>query len=414
MKKSITPVLFGTTAGLELKFLPSHGERASGLQDNWIELRGEEFNLSEVAPVIFIQRREVNGSNLTWIGGYWAAREIGYARPGGYTGAGFWLENVVVDHQILINVLKDLYASLSASAMSNGQFIQKLAETKITRPQELPALISSESTIKNGLSVIGQSIHIQVEGTEVLDTVSWALTHKTAEVYSSIYIGSSSHYNAPGKSNFSNKIFVGLLPATQKSYELKEQEGLNEINTIKKEFSTKLEQKERELNYKIKGLTDTVNILESEKSALKARLSNAPIRVPAVSRFPTPQNSSNPTDNLSRKIDINEGSEYLWIIIAALVVGLLVGYYSNSFFNEKPNPPAQSFNNNQSYGYGIPQQSAGNNNYGQPNSNLTPAATQNNDPRLDDTNNSQSPANSTSKNNETKSIWDLLKMEFFK
>ena len=269
MSQSITPVLFGTTAGLELKLFPSHGTCPEGLQDNWIELKSDDLTLLPDFPLFYFHRRQHQNQVLTWIGGYWSAREIGYARPGGYAGAGLWLSNITVNEQAAVQVIQGLYQSLASLALSNGQFQQKLSDLKVPRPAYLELLIESASDVLHGCSTTGKRALFQSSKVELNEILEWAQRRSSASIYSEVLIGSPQHFPIESKHHsreVPSKSLAGLLDQSFRQLEHKLQQTTQLQINQKRSYEQERDQLIQAQDDKVRKLKNDIAVLEDNLS----------------------------------------------------------------------------------------------------------------------------------------------------
>ncbi len=119
--------LIGVTAGTELC---TFGKMPVQLSDDWIELLPSEISLQLGGEVYLVARRIVDGKDLTWVGLYRHALEIGGSRIGNYYGAGAWILGRVAHGEALVAVLPSLADEVHRLAMSGDQFRRRLAEIR--------------------------------------------------------------------------------------------------------------------------------------------------------------------------------------------------------------------------------------------------------------------------------------------
>lgn len=116
--------LFGTTEGFE--FRSFGGKLPFEVPESWMKL-SSDLDLDSAGEVFFINKRQLHGRLVAWIGVYRSAFEVGYKRRGGFYGAGVWLVDVTVDMNILHKFLRDVADRIREHAIVNGQFVSKLS-----------------------------------------------------------------------------------------------------------------------------------------------------------------------------------------------------------------------------------------------------------------------------------------------
>lgn len=161
------------------------------IPQEWISLPPElELNSR---GVIGISRRVVDGITATWIGYYRTVYEIGYKRRGGCYGCGIWIIDQLIDADIIIPVLLRIADQISAAAITNGQFIKRIADIN---PPISPSSSEATSIAKgilpqnqNGIKYQANMIAYIKSFDEIIRVINWSLNSEEASNFRAVYIG---------------------------------------------------------------------------------------------------------------------------------------------------------------------------------------------------------------------------------
>ena len=213
--------LFGTTTGLEVQhFMPGKDAAPIKIDNTWVEVSPNQVTLRSDADCYLLQRRQQDGKTLTWVGLYRSAREIGYDRQGGFYGAGIWLIDITVDARTLLEVLANLANQVRDKALSGGKFIKRIADirSEISMPPQLGALASTLGNFAGGGCSASGSLAFVVASDQAPDIIEWAQKSRTAELFSTVFVGSADQYVA-NKTEFQQIYkFNGLQEAIDAAY----------------------------------------------------------------------------------------------------------------------------------------------------------------------------------------------------
>ncbi len=213
--------LFGTTTGLEVQhFMPGKDASPIKIDNTWVEVSPNQVALRSDADCYLLQRRKQDGKTLTWVGLYRSAREIGYDRQGGFYGAGVWLIDITVDARTLLEVLANLANQVRDKALSGGKFIKRIADirSEISMPPQLGALASTLGNLAGGGCSAAGSVAFVVTSAQAPEIIEWAQKSRTAELFSTVFVGSADQYVA-NKTEFQQIYkFNGLQEAIDAAY----------------------------------------------------------------------------------------------------------------------------------------------------------------------------------------------------
>jgi len=264
MSKSITPIIFGTTDGLEVKYLPYLGDQILRLEDNWVDLKEADINLLDNAPLYYFQRREHLGSVINFIGAYWAVKEIGYARQGSFAGAGFWLEGVTVNYQEIVIEINRLQKLLSSQAILNGQFRKKISETNYQLELNTSSAITgSVATLPRPL-ISAKKTFIQIGNENIESILNWIQKSEASLNFTEIFIGSQAHF-IKLKNVTNNRLpFLGLSNLLDECYSVVQLQTRKNTEIIRKKIEDDFLKKEKENQL----------IYQQEISNLKSEIQN--------------------------------------------------------------------------------------------------------------------------------------------
>ena len=188
----IVASIFGTTDGLEVQNLPVGPGLAIKLEDGAVAFASQDVVLKTDRDIFRINRREVSGKSLTWIGLYREATEIVSNRPGGYYGAGIWLYDIVVPGQLVAETLVNLADQIKNLAISGGKFTKRIADIRgsIVPPAQVSQLLTTKKPLVTGISP-NSSVNalISNQETAAASTIEWAQVSHSAELFNELLIG---------------------------------------------------------------------------------------------------------------------------------------------------------------------------------------------------------------------------------
>ena len=233
--------LFGTTTGLEVQhFMPGKDASPIKIDNTWVEVSPNQVALRSDADCYLVQRRKQDGKTLTWVGLYRSAREIGYDRQGGFYGAGVWLIDITVDAHTLLEVLVNLANQVRDKALSGGKFIKRIADirSEISMPPQLGALASTLGSLTGGGCSDSGSLAFVVGIEPASATIDWAQKSRTAELFSTVFVGSVDQY-VSNKTEFQQIYkFNGLQDAIDAAYVKRVNDLTNHNQKLTKDFET--------------------------------------------------------------------------------------------------------------------------------------------------------------------------------
>lgn len=231
--------LFGTTTGLEAQhFMPGKDASPIKIDNTWVEVSPNQVALRSDADCYLLQRRNQDEKILTWVGLYRSAREIGYDRQGGFYGAGVWLIDITVDARTLLEVLANLANQVRDKALTNGKFIKRIADirSEISMPPQLGALASTLGNLAGGGCSASGALAFVVGTDQAPDIIEWAQKSRTAELFSTVFVGSADQYVA-NKTEFQQIYkFNGLQEAIDAAYVKRVNDLSNHNQKLTKEF----------------------------------------------------------------------------------------------------------------------------------------------------------------------------------
>ena len=188
----IVASIFGTTDGLEVQNLPVGPGLAIKLEDGAVAFASQDVVLKTDRDIFRINRREVSGKSLTWIGLYREATEIVSNRPGGYYGAGLWLYDIVVPGQLVAETLVNLADQIKNLAISGGKFTKRIADIRgsIVPPAQVSQLLTTKKPLVTGISPNSPvNALISNQETAAASTIEWAQVSHSAELFNELLIG---------------------------------------------------------------------------------------------------------------------------------------------------------------------------------------------------------------------------------
>jgi len=247
MSKSITPIIFGTTDGLEVRHLPFLGDQILRLEDSWIDLKESDINLLDDNPLYYFQRREHLGSVINFLGAYWAVKEIGYSRQGSFVGAGFWFEGVVVNSHEIVKEIDKLHKSLAVQAIVNGQFRKKISETNLQLEINVAnTIIGSVSRLPKS-SNSAKKVFLQVGNDSVETILNWIQKSEASLLFSEIFMGTKEHYTSFKNLSNDKLPFQNLSSLLDECYLILQSQTLKNTEIIKKKIEDDFIKKENEI-----------------------------------------------------------------------------------------------------------------------------------------------------------------------
>lgn len=188
----IVATIFGTTDGLEVQNLPVGPGLSFKLEDGAVAFASQDVILKTDRDIFRINRREVSGKLLTWIGLYREATEIVSNRPGGYYGAGLWLYDIVVPGQLVTETLVNLADQIKNLAISGGKFTKRIAEVKgsIVPPAQVSQLLTTKKPLVTGI-LPNSPVNALISNQESspASTLEWAQFSHSAELFHELLIG---------------------------------------------------------------------------------------------------------------------------------------------------------------------------------------------------------------------------------
>ena len=190
----LIPIIFGTTSGFEV--VPLIGEKMP-LEDILLECSSSEMEICGGESFCVARYNSgVGGGEVTWIGLYRPAKEIGRSRPGGYFGAGVALVDSKAEPALIVNLLRTLVDKVRALALVDDQFAKKLIDVKsaIVLPPEYRLLKDAAQVLTQsdgGLYPGGEVGFVAEESEGLLELIRWAQQGESAEVFAKIFIGSN-------------------------------------------------------------------------------------------------------------------------------------------------------------------------------------------------------------------------------
>ncbi len=188
----IVASIFGTTDGLEVQNLPVGPGLAIKLEDGAVAFASQDVVLKTDRDIFRINRREVSGKSLTWIGLYREATEIVSNRPGGYYGAGLWLYDIVAPGQLVAETLVNLADQIKNLAISGGKFTKRIADIRgsIVPPAQVSQLLTTKKPLVTGISPNSPvNALISNQETAAASTIEWAQVSHSAELFNELLIG---------------------------------------------------------------------------------------------------------------------------------------------------------------------------------------------------------------------------------
>ena len=255
-KHTITPCVFGTTNGFEIRTLT---EVPLNIEDLGFGVMRSEVELSDQDECVKIFRLRIKSEVYTWIGLYRKCYEIGFSREGGYYGAGLWLAGITVNARLALDVVKNLADQVNRLAIENGRFMQPLSA--ITNSMEIPPGLvpmkeTSEHYFRGGLSPEAMPGAYICQTSALREIVDWAQNDMLADKFRSLIIASANSF-PKGASN-----------------RLERYTDLTEI----------LRKLQNDVAIKIGRLEEDKRALEKYQVALKAHLLSAQQEINALER----------------------------------------------------------------------------------------------------------------------------------
>ena len=191
---TITPCVFGTTNGFEIRTLT---EVPLIVEDLGFGVTRSEVELSDQDECVKIFRLRIRSEVYTWIGLYRKCYEIGFSREGGYYGAGLWLAGITVNARLALDVVRNLADQVSRLAIENGRFMRPLSA--ITNSMDIPPGLvpmkeASERYLRGGLSAEATPGAYICQAVALREIVDWAQTDMLADKFRSIIIASSDSF----------------------------------------------------------------------------------------------------------------------------------------------------------------------------------------------------------------------------
>jgi hypothetical protein len=209
------------------------------LEDSWIEISPYQIKTLSDKDSFCILRREIGEHELTWVGLYRSAREIGQSRAGGIYGAGFWLVDCAADARHLIPVMKNLADQIHAKAMMEDKFIKRLVDVKsdITIPTSAASISASVSKLTGGLSSSGTVGFICSDGNNE-EVIRWAQQARAAESFSKLLVGGKDQVVTANSDISSAHVYPSLLAVIESAYNKK----LSELLAKKEELGKNMKE----------------------------------------------------------------------------------------------------------------------------------------------------------------------------
>ncbi len=256
--------LFGTTTGLEVRNMFSGNQDLPVLEDSWIEISPYQIKTLSNRDAFCIHRKKIGERELTWIGLYRSAKEIGQPRAGGVYGAGFWLVDRVLDARELIPILVNLADQICDRAMEGDRFIRRLADVKseILIPAAAANLNASAKKISSGVSPGGPVAFICAKA-NAEEILNWAQNSDAAENFGKLLIGSRDQMVTSNSDIPSGHTYDSLLSAIEAAYQRK----LTELSARKEELARQIKE--------IDVLRRKVDSKEAELAQMDQKLDSA-------------------------------------------------------------------------------------------------------------------------------------------
>lgn len=289
----IVPMIFGTTSGFEL--LPL-GDLWPPIDDVWLECSPTELAIQTGTENYCVLRHDAKDEDgeVTWIGLYRSAKEIGRSRSGGYYGAGIVLVNLKVDSALAVRTLKFLADQVYQLAIVEDQFVKRLADIQslITIPPELSRFQLGKKALTNediGLLPSKPAGFICADSSSALKIIDWAQSGEAAEVLGKVFIGAKESF-PKNSSQILGENFYDCLEAAEASCQQKLrikrlEERLGEIKNQAVNERRISEERIANLNNVVKikeaesnKLTEHVKSLEKKFDGLKHRSRSGPWR----------------------------------------------------------------------------------------------------------------------------------------
>lgn len=193
-KHTITPCVFGTTNGFEIRTLT---EVPLIVEDLGFGVTRSEVELSDQDECVKIFRLRIKSEVYTWIGLYRKCYEIGFSREGGYYGAGLWLAGITVNARLALDVVRNLADQVSRLAIENGRFMRPLStitNSMAIPPGLVPMKETSERYLRGGLSAEATPGAYICQADALREIVDWAQNDMLADKFRSLIIASPSSF----------------------------------------------------------------------------------------------------------------------------------------------------------------------------------------------------------------------------
>lgn len=194
IKHTITPCVFGTTNGFEIRSLT---EVPLIVEDLGFGVTRSEVELSDKDECVKIFRLRIRSEVYTWIGLYRKCYEIGFSREGGYYGAGLWLAGITVNARLALDVVRNLADQVSHLAIENGRFMRPLSA--ITKSMDIPPGLvpmkeTSQRYSRGGLSAEATPGAYICQAVALREIVDWAQNDMLADKFRSLIIASANSF----------------------------------------------------------------------------------------------------------------------------------------------------------------------------------------------------------------------------
>jgi hypothetical protein len=306
MSKILTVCFFGTTSGLERRDenIIGEGNVTSKIDNQWIEppLVGTTF----ISPCIYVKRERRNDKLVTWFGYYSPAKEIGYTRDGGYSGAGVFLSGIKIQPDLLMTFLEKFFKANIDRVSEDNVFKKRLSElNNLDIPAEIEQIkFSKVNDVENKFDLQGKRAILVADLIQCNEYIDMIQSETILSPYSSILIY--------------NRAFADRLPNASSIYRstsqfLIEAHRLYRINSdmLRSDIQTDHAKQVSKFKREIKELEEK-NITLKTKSASSSKIKND-IKKPFFTSL--------------NKVDMGSSATiplYLMLIILLVILALLL------------------------------------------------------------------------------------------
>lgn len=271
----LIPSIFGTTSGFEV--VPLVGETMP-IADILLEYSPSEMEMcGEEGFCVVRHNSGVGDGEVTWIGLYRPAKEIGRSRPGGYFGAGVALVDSKAEPTLIVNLLRALVDQVRTLALVDDQFVKKLIDVKsaIVLPPEYRLLkdaVQALTESDEGLHPGGEMGFVTEESEGLLELMRWAQQGESANLFSKIFIGSNASRPASRSKIPQGNIYQNFNAAAYDSQQRLDLKNKNELILKLTKERKHADENIDKLNKKIKSKEDEEKKLIAEISAVQTEV----------------------------------------------------------------------------------------------------------------------------------------------